>query len=112
MAQAPSPCGTRRAEAFVAATLDVVRPCPARPEYIEVCFTTPHGEFHWCFPEPPRRRPQPDGPIALAIGPYGVQAHHMSNGDLGLALETADALPVILAGAEVFIARRLLSTRR
>jgi len=65
----------RAEEAFLPATLEVVRPCPARPEYVELCFSTPEGAWNWCFPRPPQRRRPPTGPIALRSGPYGVHAY-------------------------------------
>jgi len=95
-------------EPFVPATLELVRRCPARPGYIELCFTTPEGSWKWCFPEPSRRRKQPAAPVALTIGPYGVQAHLVRDGGLGPALQSSSALPMILAGADVHVARKLI----
>ncbi|MFB4309718.1 hypothetical protein [Actinomadura sp. GTD37] len=104
-----SPPGPRSDEAFVPAALEGVHPCPARSDYVEVCFTTPGVPFKWCFPEPPRCPAEPGGPLALTLGRYGVQAHELLDGVLGPALQSSAALPMILAGAEVRIARRLLS---
>ena len=39
---------------FLSATLESLRRCPARGEYVELCFTTAEGEWSWCFPEPAR----------------------------------------------------------
>lgn len=108
MTASPLP-GQRSDDAFVPATLDRVHPCPARSDYIEVCFTTPEGPFNWCFPEPPHCQEEPGGPLALTLGRYGVQAHELSDGALGPALPSSSALPMILAGAQVHVARRLLS---
>jgi hypothetical protein len=97
-------------DGFLPATLDVVRRCPARSEYLELCFTTPEGSLKWCFPEPSRRRKQPPGTLALMLGRFGVQAHRIRDGgELGPALLSSTALPMILAGAEVRVARELVS---
>ncbi|MWA03543.1 hypothetical protein F8568_024800 [Actinomadura sp. LD22] len=124
MTQAPLRCGPRPADAFrpadalLPAALDLVRPCPARADFIELCFTTPEGPFQWCFSDPARDE-EPveehgDGPLALAIGPYGVQAHHVRGGGpaLGPAIQPGAALPMILAGAEVLIMSRLVTANR
>ncbi len=109
MVQAFCFAGPSLEEPFVPATLEQVRRCPARLEYIELCFTTPEGPWKWCFPEPPRRRKQPAGPIALTVGPFGVQAHLIRDSGLAPALQSSSALPMILAGADVYVARRLVS---
>jgi hypothetical protein len=101
--------GPRLEEPFLPATLELVRRCPARSEYLELCFTTPAGSWTWCFPQPSRRRRQPAGPLALIIGPYGVQARRVRDDGLGPALQSSSALPMILAGADVYVARRLVS---
>ena len=99
-------------EPFLPATLDAVRRCPARPEYTELCFSTPEGPWNWCFPEPPRRRARRDGAVALTLGPYGVQARLVCEDGFGPALDGAAALPMILAGATVVVARRLVTAGR
>jgi hypothetical protein len=99
-------------EDFVPATLEGLRPCPARPEYIELCFTTPEGSWSWCFPKPARQRKRPVGPIALTLGPYGVLARRVHDGGFGPALDGSAALPMILAGTDVMIARRLVTAGR
>lgn len=99
----------RLGEPFLPASLEVVRRCPARSEYIELCFTTPEGSWKWCFPEPPRRRKPPAGPLALTVGLYGAQAHVIGEDGLGPALPSSSALPMILAGADVYVARKLVS---
>jgi hypothetical protein len=108
----------RAEEAFLPATLELVRPCAARPEYIELCFTTPEGAFNWCFRRPPgrRKRPagrrkRPAGPIALRSGPYGVHAYLLEEDGLGPALEISAALPMITAGTDVYVARGLVVSR-
>lgn len=101
----------RAEEAFLPARLELVRPCAARPEYVELCFTTPEGAFNWCFRRPPRRRKRPGGPIALRSGPYGVHAYLLDEDGLGPALEISAALPVITAGADVYVARGLVASR-
>jgi hypothetical protein len=97
-------------ESFLAATLDLVRRCPARSEYVELCFTTPEGSWNWCFPEPSRCPRPTTGPLALTVGPYGVQARLVHDAELGPALLSSSALQMILAGADVRIARSLIST--
>ncbi len=99
-------------EDFVPATLEGVRRCPARPEYIELCFTTPEGSWSWCFPEPARQRKRPASPIALMLGPYGVLARRVLSGGFGSTLDGSAALPMILAGADVVVARRLVAAGR
>ncbi|MGI8329408.1 hypothetical protein ACRYCC_05540 [Actinomadura scrupuli] len=102
----------RSEEPLLPATLELVRRCPARPDYIELCFTTSEGRLEWCFPEPARRRRKAAGPLALTLGPYGVQAHRLHDGALGHALQSSSALPMILAGADVQVARRLVCSGR
>ncbi|MFI0355002.1 hypothetical protein [Actinomadura sp. 9N407] len=113
MAQTSPRCSPLSADSFLPAALELVRPCPARSEYIELCFSTSEGPFQWCFPAPPRDREEPGGPLALAIGPYGVQAHRVdAEGGLGATLRPCTALPMILTGADVRIASRLVTTGR
>lgn len=101
----------RAEEAFLPATLELVRRCPARPEYVELCFTTPEGPWNWCFRRPPRGGKRAGGPIALRFGPYGVHAYLLREDGLGPALEISSALPMITAGADVFVARGLVLSR-
>jgi hypothetical protein len=109
MTQAPCFADPRLEEPFLPATLDGVRRCPARSGYVELCFTTPEGPWQWCFPGPPRCRRRRPGSLALTVGPYGVQAHLVRDAGLGPALPSSSALPMILAGADVRVARRLVS---
>jgi hypothetical protein len=111
MVQGPGFTGPSLEDPFLPARLEHVRRCPARSEYIELCFTTPEGSWKWCFPKPSRRRKQPAGPLALRMGPYGVQVRRVRDNGLGHALQTSSALPMILAGADVYVARRLVTTR-
>ena len=109
MTQAPCFADLRLEEPFLLATLEGVRPCPARSGYLELCFMTSEGSWQWCFPEPPQRRRRRPGSLALTVGPYGVQAHLVRDAGLGPALPSSSALPMILAGADVRVARRLVS---
>ena len=84
----------------------------ARPEYIELCFTTGEGAWNWCFPPPARELKRPAEPVALVLGPYGVLARRIADDGLGLALDSSVALPMILAGADVVVARRLVTAGR
>lgn len=97
-------------EPFLPATLDLVRRCPARSEYIELCFSTSEGAWKWCFPEPPVDSEQPAGALALKLGPYGVQAHAVLGDGIGVALPSASAVPMILAGTPVYVACKLVCT--
>jgi hypothetical protein len=116
----------------VPARLDSVRRCPARPEYIELCFTTPEGTWRWCFLEPARRLASAVpvstvgavgaanaalAAIALTVGPHGVLARRMPDGGFGPVVDgpvvdASVALSMILAGAEVVVARRLVIAGR
>jgi hypothetical protein len=110
----PDPCAGKpsSAEEFLSATLEGVRRCPARPEYIELCFTTGEGAWNWCFPPPVRQLKRPTEPVALVLGPYGVLARRVAGNGLGPALDSSVALPMILAGADVVVARRLVTAGR
>jgi hypothetical protein len=112
-AGAPVTCfaDARAEEAFLPATLEAVRPCAARPEYVELCFSTAEGAWNWCFRRPPRRRKRPGGPIALRSGPYGVHAYLLGEVEPGEALEISSALPMITAGSDVYVARDLVVNR-
>ena len=97
---------------FVAAKLEGLRRCPARAEYVELHFSTEKGPWHWCFPEPPRRRGGRGGAIALTVGPYSVLARPVLDDGLGAALDPATMLSMILGGADVVVARSLVSAGR
>ena len=109
MTQAPSIADRRLEQAFLPATLGGVRRCPARSGYVELCFSTPDGPWQWCFPAPPRRRRRRAGSLALTMGPYGVQAHLVRDARLGPALPSSSALPMIMAGSDIRVARSLVS---
>src|SRR5687768_12690901 len=95
-------------QAFLPATLRSVRRCPARADFVELCFDTAQGQWEWCFAEPPSRTEEPVGPLALALGRYGARAHVVTDGALGPVVSSATALPMILGGAEVSVERRLV----
>lgn len=95
--------------AFILATLECVRRCPARSDFIELFFATDEGEWTWCFPEPSEQSDAGvGGTIALTVGPYGAQARYVDDGRLGLALPSGSALPMILAGSPTYVARKLV----
>jgi hypothetical protein len=99
-------------ESFLPATLESAGRCPARADYVELWFATPQGRWTWCFPDPggdERRAPRP---LAVTVGRYGAQAHLLTDDGPGPALPSSEALPMILAGAEVRIARRLVTAHR
>jgi hypothetical protein len=81
---------------YAAAELDRVRPCPARSDYLELCFSTADGPVSWCFPKPAarRRRARKNGPVILRVGPYGLQPHLIRDGELTSALTAAETVPV------------------
>jgi hypothetical protein len=110
----PDPCvgESSSGEDFLPATLEGIRRCPARPEYVELCFTTGEGAWNWCFPPPARQLQRPTQPVALVLGPYGVLARRVTGNGLGSALDSSVALPMILAGADVVVARRLVTAGR
>jgi hypothetical protein len=94
---------------FVLATLQCVRRCPARSNFVELCFATDEGWWTWCFRDPPERSERSSGgTLALTVGPYGAQARCVDDGGLGLALPTSEALSMILGGSQTYVARRLV----
>lgn len=95
-------------KSFVPATLQSVRRCPVRSDYIELCFMTHEGLWTWCFRDPPDRSERTGGTLALKLGPYGTQAHYVHNNGLGHALPTSEALSMVLGGSRVYVARRLV----
>jgi hypothetical protein len=108
-AQAFCSADPRAETSFLRAALERVRRCPARPEYVELCFATPEGSWTWCFPAPSRRRRQHATSLALTVGPYGVQARPVRDDGVGAVLPSSSALSMILAGADVLVERRLVS---
>ncbi|BDE00662.1 hypothetical protein MFTT_47550 [Mycolicibacterium fortuitum subsp. fortuitum] len=91
-------------------TLQCVRRCPARADYIELCFESDEGPWTWCFPDPcvSDERVCDGGPLAVTPGPYGARARRVNDGELGFALPIAEALPMILGGSQTFVARKLI----
>ncbi|MFI6361365.1 hypothetical protein ACIBG0_01310 [Nocardia sp. NPDC050630] len=114
MASVPAPVqATLSGRSFLSATLDSVHRCPARSDYIDLRFSTSAGFWQWCFPEPPgRRRVDQRGvvPLALTFGRYGAQAHVIRDDELGPALPSSAALPLILGDAYILVERRLITT--
>ena len=109
-----SPCfsGSRLEDkSLISATLQSVRRCPARLDYIELCFETDEGLWTWCFRDP-RERSEcgcgSGGTLALTVGPYGAQARCVEGNGLGFALPTAEALPMILGGSRTYVERKLV----
>lgn len=97
-------------ESFVRATVESAGPCPARADYIEICFSTTEGRWKWCFPEPdPADCPaEPTTDLAFTLDNYGAQAHPIVGGRIQPAILSAAALPMVLAGTPVHISRRLV----
>ncbi len=51
--------------------------------------------------------------VALTLGPYGVLARRVgADGEFGTAIEASVAMPMILAGADVVVARYLVTAGR
>jgi hypothetical protein len=96
-------------KSLISATLQSVRRCPARPDYIELCFGTDEGLWTWCFRDP-RELDEcgSGGTLALTVGPYGAQARCVEDNGLGFALPTSEALPMILGGSRTYVARKLV----
>lgn len=96
--------------AALVATLESVRRCPARSDYIELCFSTAEGAWTWCFPRPVESGADcRDGDaVVITTGPYGVQARYSTNGVTGLVMPTAEAMAAILSECRTYIARRLI----
>lgn len=107
----PTCCTGSRLEdgSFVLATLESVRRCPARSDFIELRFVTDRASWTWCFRDPHERSERRGGgALALTIGPYGAQARFVDDSGLGLALATSEALPMILGGSQTYVARSLI----
>ncbi|MDI9979793.1 hypothetical protein [Rhodococcus sp. IEGM 1307] len=98
---------------YVQATLEAVRRCPARADFIELCFTTEAGPWKWCFPEPEERHAQSGAdPLVLVLGRYGTQAHHIVDGGIGPALLSSEAMPMIIDGCQTLVARKMIEWGR
>ncbi|MEZ0364822.1 hypothetical protein ACAG26_14120 [Mycobacterium sp. pUA109] len=105
-------CGSLRSaeQSLLAATFLGVRRCPARADYIELCFETNEGVWTWCIPEPCEQRECGSGDDTLAIttGPYGAQARYFQDGNLGFALPSPEAMALITGGSRAYVARKLV----
>lgn len=98
-------------DSLIRADLRHVSRCPARADFIELSFATEEGQIKWCFPEPPARRTRRTGRLVLKQSRYGLQAHPARADGLGPALQSSSALPMILAGADVYVPRSVVSLR-
>jgi hypothetical protein len=108
-----SPCvngSYLRGKSLIPATLQSVRRCPARSDYVELCFETDEGLWTWCFRDPSELSESEcsGGTLALTVGPYGARARCVEDGELGFALPISEALPMILGGSRIFVARKLV----
>ncbi|MFI7190246.1 hypothetical protein [Nocardia nova] len=98
---------------YVRATLTDVFRCPARSDFIELCFATEAGRWKWCFPDPGERKKQAgNDTMVLVVGPYGTQAHLVVDGGIGPALPSSEAMPLILGGCRAFVSRKLVEGER
>lgn len=94
---------------YVQASLTAVYRCPARSDFIELCFTTEVGPWKWCFPDPGERKSRPgNDTMVLVVGRYGAQAHLVVDGTIGPALQSSEAMPLILGGCQPFVSRKLV----
>lgn len=104
--------GLRLADgSFLPATLRSVRPCPARSDYVELCFETDEGMWTWCCPElaePNAPSSGVDRTVVITTGPYGPRARYLEDGRLGLALPGSEATAMILGGSRTYVARALI----
>jgi hypothetical protein len=95
---------------LIPATLEAVHRCPARSDYIELCFETDEGGWTWCLPDPIEQS-QCDtscSTLAVTVGPYGARARCVDGGRLGFTLSAAEAVPLIVGGARTYVARKLV----
>lgn len=98
-------------ESFLPATLRSVRLCPARSDYIELCFETDEGIWTWCCPE--LAEPSEGGSgvgetVVITMGPYGPRARYLDDGRLGLAMPNPEATSMIVGGSRTYVARTLV----
>ena len=94
-------------ETYLPATLVAVRRCPARDDYLEMCFDADGKDWRWCFPEPMRRDSRRSRPLALIMTPVGVQARAFDRRVVGALVRSEVAIPAILAGAPTFLQESL-----
>jgi hypothetical protein len=103
-------------DAYLPASLESTGPCPARADYLELRFATSVGRWTWCVPEPGGEPPDPEEEpvdrLAIAMGRYGIQAYRQTATGTGPALPSAAAIPLILGGIPVQVARRLIESGR
>lgn len=97
-------------EFLLPANVRSVRRCPARSDYVELCFETDEGRWTWCCPEVAEGCEAGIAGDALAItpGPYGARVRHFENGRLGAVLPSCDALVWIVGGSPTYVARALV----
>ncbi|MCX4092587.1 hypothetical protein [Nocardia sp. alder85J] len=102
--------------AFLPASLESTGPCPARADYLELRFATSVGHWTWCVPQPGSEPPDPEEEpvdrLAIAMGRYGIQAYRHTGEGTGTALPSAAAIPLILDGIPVRVARTLIESGR
>lgn len=97
-------------ETFTKAMLHTVQHCPARSNYIELCFVTDDGPWRWCVPQPPKELDHQVDRLAVTLGCYGAQAHLIKGDSLGWAIPSSEAVPAILKGIDLFVERRLIGS--
>lgn len=95
---------------LIPATFQSVHRCPARSDYIELCFETDESPWAWCLPEPSEHAEYDGGcdAVAITVGPYGAQARCVDGDRLGFALPGSEAVPLILNGIRTLVARKLV----
>lgn len=97
-------------QGLLPAIFDHIRRCPARSDYIEMCFETGDGTWTWCIPQSSEQSECGcgDGALAITVGPYGAQARYLQDGGLGFSLPSAEAMALILGGSQTYVARKLV----
>ena len=115
MTSTPTRGGSRlAAESLIPAHLESVRRCPARSDYVELCFETDEGPWTWCVADLAATNEcgSSDGVLAITVGPYGARARQVEDGGrLGFALPSSEAMPMILAGARTYLVRKLVERK-
>lgn len=98
-------------DTLIPTTLKVVRRCPARSDYVELCFTSEAGAWTWCVPEPVEESVEHhsgDVDLAMITGPYGAQARCLVDGELGFALPSSQAMALIVGECRTYVTRKLV----